>query len=78
MELTESQVLELRKGAEEKKLLAWLIRRNSVVPNAWIASRLDMGRADCLSRYPKQIDEADQQNVVEKRERLRDITILRD
>jgi hypothetical protein len=78
LDLAESRLLGLRKGAEEKKLLAWLIRRNSVVSNAWIAKRLDMGRADCLSRYPKQIEESDDPSVVEKRERLREITILRD
>jgi putative transposase len=78
LDLAEIRLLGLRKGAEEKKLLAWLIRRNNVVSNAWIAKRLDMGRADCLSRYPKQIEKADDSYVVEKRERLRGITILRD
>ena len=34
--LNESQLQKLRKSADKKALLAWLIRRNSVVSNAWI------------------------------------------
>jgi hypothetical protein len=78
LELTEEALLRLRKGADEKALLAWLIRRNCVVSNAWISERLDMGRADCLSRYPKRIDETTDDLLVKKREQLRKITKLRD
>ncbi len=78
LELTEEGLLELRKGADEKALLAWLIRRHCAVPNAWIAERLQMGRADCLSRYPQRIDETKDGELVGKREHLRGITRLRD
>jgi len=76
--LTEEMLLGLRKGAEEKALLAWLIRRHCVVPNGWIVNRLNMGRADCLSRYPRQIDETKDVVLIKKREQLRKITTLRD
>ncbi|MEI6890637.1 MAG: hypothetical protein V5783_00570, partial [Pontiella sp.] len=70
--------LAMSKGSNEKALLAWLVRRYTVVSNAWIAERLQMGRADCLSRYPKRIDETSDTLLVEKCERLREITRLRD
>ncbi len=76
--VSEGRLLELRKGAEEKALLAWLVRRNSVVSNAWIADRLGMGRADCLSRYPRIIDETDDRELIKKRDILQKITRLRD
>ena len=78
LELTEESLLKLRKGADEKALLAWLIRRHCAVSNAWISERLEMGRADCLSRYPKRIDETKDRELINKREHLRKITRLRD
>jgi REP element-mobilizing transposase RayT len=76
--LTEDQLTQLRKGATEKALLAWLIRRNSVVSNAWISNRLGMGRADCLSRYPRMIATTKDREVIKKRDLLDKITRLRD
>ncbi len=76
--MDEGELVALRKGADEKALMAWLLRRHSVVSNAWIAGRLKMGRADCLSRYPKRIEETDDPLLIEKRELLRRITRLRD
>ncbi len=76
--LREAELVRLPKGADDKVLLAWLIRRHTAVSNVWIAERLRMGRADCLSRYPKRIDETTDEALLEKRERLRAITRLRD
>lgn len=76
--MDEEALVSLRKGADEKALLAWLLRRHSVVSNAWIAGRLKMGRADCLSRYPKRVEQTEDSELVEKREKLREITRLRD
>jgi len=78
LDMEESSLQSMAKGCDEKALLAWLIRRHTVVSNAWIAERLHMGRADCLSRYPKKMDETTDPLLVEKRERLRDITNIRD
>ncbi len=76
--LNEEGLLTMPKGADEKALLAWLLRRHSVVSNGWIAERLAMGRADCLSRYPRRIEQANDVRLIEKREQLREITRLRD
>jgi REP element-mobilizing transposase RayT len=76
--LKESQMTELRKGAEEKALLAWLVRKNSAVSNAWIADRLKMGRADCLSRYPKIIELSQDKRIQQFKAELLKITRLRD
>jgi len=76
--LDEAAVISGQKGSEKKCLLAWLLRRRTHVPNAWIARRLNMGRADCLSRYPRFIEENRDRQVVKLRKRLESITILRD
>jgi len=78
LKLDEAAVLSGHKGSEEKCLLAWLIRRRTHVPNAWIAKRLNMGRADCLSRYPRYIEESRDRQLVTIRKRLGNITIIRD
>lgn len=76
--LAEAQLAELKKGAEGKALLAWLIRKNTAVSNAWIAERLQMGRPDCLSRYPKKIEETQDKRVQQLKAKLSNITRLRD
>lgn len=76
--MDEESLVVLSKGADEKALLAWLLRRYCTVSNAWIAERLHMGRADCLSRYPRRIEKTEDVDLVEKREQLRRITRLRD
>jgi hypothetical protein len=75
---TQSELTGLRKGAEEKALLAWLIRRNTAVSNAWIANRLQMGRADCLSRYIKQIEDCRDDRMEKIKLALMRVTKLRD
>lgn len=76
--ITEEGLLKLKKGVEEKALLAWLIRRNTAVSNTWIAERLKMGRPDCLSRYPKQIEESRNERIQRLKIQLAKITKLRD
>ena len=76
--LDEATMLAGRKGSEEKCLLAWLIRRRTHVSNAWIADRLRMGRADCLSRYPRMIEETRDLRLQRRKTKLSNITILRD
>jgi len=76
--LDESRLTGLRKGAEEKMLLAWLVRKNTAVSNAWIADRLQMGRPDCLSRHPRFIEENRTERIEKLKNRLVKITKLRD
>lgn len=78
LKLEEANLLQLPKGADEKALLSWLIRRNSVVTNTWIAERLHMGRPDCLSRYPNRIEHSTDPNIVKLKKKLSQITRLRD
>ena len=42
--------MELPKGAEQKAMVAWKIRRETTVPLAWIARRLHMGSASTVTR----------------------------
>ena len=76
--LDENRLTGLKKGAEEKTLLAWLVRKNTAVSNAWIADRLKMGRADCLSRYPKKIEEHQDKRIQQIKAKVSKITKLRD
>jgi hypothetical protein len=78
LQLSEEDLGSLRKGSDDKALLAWLVRRHTSVPNAWIAQRLRMGRADCLSRYPKRIAESADRTIVKRRNALLKITRIRD
>jgi REP element-mobilizing transposase RayT len=78
LEVREDDIPQLRKGAEEKALLAWLVRKNTAVSNAWIAGRLQMGRADCLSRYPRLIEESQDKRIQQLKTKLVKITRLRD
>jgi len=76
--LREQEVLAGKKGSDEKCLLAWLIRRRTSVSNAWISHRLQMGRPDCLSRYPQRIEQTKDRRLLKQRARLEIITKLRD
>lgn len=76
--LDEPAVLAGPKGSDEKCLLSWLVRRRTHVSNTWIAQRLNMGRADCLSRYPQSIEKSLDRRLLNLRGKLAKITILRD
>lgn len=76
--VSEHDLKRLRKGAVEKALIAWLVRRHTSVSNAWIANRLCMGRADALSRYTTRIETTRSRSLIVKREQLREIARFRD
>lgn len=46
----------LRKGDDRKKVIAWLIRKNTSVFNQWIAKALHMGHPSGVTHYVKQVD----------------------
>ena len=48
--LEEADLAELPKGAEQKAMVAWRIRKETTVPLAWIARRLQMGSASTVTR----------------------------
>ncbi len=78
LNLNEQTLLTGNKSSEDKCLLAWLIRRNTHVTNAWISERLQMGRADCLSRYPRRVEETRDPRLLRKRRALQKNTRIRD
>jgi REP element-mobilizing transposase RayT len=78
LDLDENEVLAGKKGTDEKCLLAWLVRRHTHIPNAWISERLKMGRPDCLSRYPQRIETTRDRRLLRLRGKLEIITKLRD
>ncbi len=43
LKLTEEDLTGLAKGAKEKRVMAWWLRRYTTLPRAWIAARLQMG-----------------------------------
>jgi len=70
LKLEEEEVQAGKKSSNEKCLLAWLIRRRTSVSNAWISQRLNMGRPDCMSRYPRRIDETTDKQLKKQKKLL--------
>jgi len=48
----------LKKGSRQKKVIAWLIRRNTSVKNDWICEKLSMGRGSNLARHVRDVEGA--------------------
>ena len=78
LKLSEAELKLFRPSSLEKGLLTWLIRNHTAVPNQWISDRLEMGRADCLSRYPKRIADSQEARVIKLRKRLAQCTKIRE
>lgn len=58
LRLTEADLDSMIKNSPEKYALAWLVRRNTCVGNAWIKARLRMGKATNFSELLKKIEAA--------------------
>jgi putative transposase len=56
--LLRSDLLSLKKGDPRKKVIAWLIRKNSSVKIEWITTHLEMGSRSNFSRYIRDVDAA--------------------
>lgn len=54
--LTESSLEAMRKSAQEKQVLAWLLRSRTTVSNEWVSSHLLCGHPDGVSRYVKTVE----------------------
>jgi len=68
--LIDSDLVTLKKGDPHKKVIAWVVRKNTSVRNAWIAERLAMGNPSNLSRQVREVDVADRGELF----RLRKVT----
>jgi REP element-mobilizing transposase RayT len=56
--LSRAELESLRKGDNQKKAIAWLIRRNTSVRNEWISQNLKMGHPSSVSRNVRIVEEA--------------------
>ncbi len=64
--------LALSKRSDPRKMVvAWLIRRNTVVRNEWISKRLHMGRASKLSFFVKQVEDANSGALLALKEKVK-------
>lgn len=54
--LTPAQLTELPKGAIEKQVLAWFIRRQTMVSNAWLSTALACGHPSNIPGYIKTVN----------------------
>lgn len=69
--LTEDDLPALRKNDPRKKVMAWLIRKNTSVMNDWICSKLVMGRASNLSRNVNDVQHADDPTIIKMRKMMK-------
>ena len=57
LRLNRNDLKAMKKSAEAKKALAWLVRKHTAVSNTWIGERLQMGSATNLSKLVREMDE---------------------
>lgn len=58
LNLFESDLSSFRKSDPRKKVIAWLIRKQTSVRNEWISRRLSMGCVSKLSFFVKEVEDA--------------------
>lgn len=64
-------LIDLKKSDPRKMVVAWLIRRNTVVRNEWISEHLHMGRVSKMSYFVKQVEDAESGTLLELREKVK-------
>jgi hypothetical protein len=69
--LRSEELAALKKSDPCKMVVAWLIRRNTVVRNEWISEQLHMGRVSKLSYFVKQVEDAESGMLLELKERVK-------
>jgi len=60
----------MRKGDINKKMLAWFLKRNTRVSNAWIAKHLCSGHPSNLAAFTKEVEQSTCPDVASCREKL--------
>lgn len=65
-----SELALLRKGDARKKIIAWLIRKNTNVGNEWISNALSMGHPSGISRHVKEVELQDSGSLFDLKNRL--------
>ncbi len=56
LKVNREMLQKLKKGDDRKKVIAWLIRRNTSVKNEWISEALNMGHAATISRAVREVE----------------------
>ena len=54
--MDEDLLSELPKGADEKAVLAWCLRKHTMVGRAWISQRLIMGDESRITKLVRAVD----------------------
>ena len=68
--LEEAELGGLPKLDERKQVLAWWVRKQTVVGNRWLADRLHMGDEGNLSKASKWVDESRDRTIQRLKKRL--------
>ena len=61
----------LRKGAPEKMVLAWMLKKQTVVKNEWISRHLFCGHPANVPGYVRKVDDAKEGELAELRKTLK-------
>jgi len=68
LNLKDSDLATVKKGDPRKKVIAWVVRKNTSVRNDWIAERLMMGNSSNLSRQVHEVEIAENGELFQLRE----------
>jgi REP element-mobilizing transposase RayT len=60
----------LKKGDDRKKVIAWLIRRNTSIRNEWISKRLKMGHPSSVSRCVRIVEKAEEEEMLDLKNKM--------
>ena len=70
MGLSLHQFRTLAKGAVEKRVLAWYVRRRTMVPNGWLAAYLNCGHPANIPGYIRSVETARDRQIKELKTRI--------
>jgi len=68
--LSREDLAGLKKGDNQKKAIAWLIRRNTSVRNEWISEALNMGHPSSVSRNVRIVENAGSGVLLKLKEKM--------
>ena len=68
--LKEQELDRMAKGAQEKQILAWWLRKKTVVSRKWISQKLKMGEVSRVTQASRNVDTHTDATSASLRERL--------
>jgi len=63
LSVSSEELAGMKKRDLKKQVLAWLLKKNTRVPNAWVASQLHMGHPSNLPLFVKNIENSEDPTV---------------